>query len=73
MQGNLLFALNPADITVNRGVIRALRGEMATAGLFDFKTTNDQYHLLFDAARADFTYESYTALNNFERSILGHT
>ncbi len=85
VQANLLFALNPADVTVNRGVtaqmyklsildrafpFRALMGEMAIAGLFDFKTTNDQYHLLSEAARTDFTYESYSALNTYERSIL---
>lgn len=85
VQANLLFALNPADINVNRGVtgqmyrlaildrafpFRAMMGEMAIAGVFDFKVTNDQYRKLSEAAQADFTYESYTALNNFERGIL---
>jgi hypothetical protein len=85
VQSNLLFALNPADSSVNRGItgqmyrlaiydrafpFRAMMGEMAIAGVFNFKTTNDQYNKLSDAARADFTLESYNALNQFEREIL---
>jgi hypothetical protein len=85
VQANLLFALNPADITVNKGVtgqmyqlaildrafpFRAIMGEMAIAGLFEFKSTNDQYRKLSEAARADLSYESYTALNAFEKDIL---
>ncbi len=85
VQANLLFALNPADISVNRGVtgqmyrlaildrafpFRAMMAEMAIAGLFEFKSTNDQYRTLSEAARADFAYESYNALNAFEKSIL---
>ena len=85
VQANLLFALNPADISVNKGVtgqmyqlaildrafpFRAIMGEMAIAGLFDFKTTNDQYRALSEKARADLSYESYSALNAFEKDIL---
>ena len=85
VQANLLFALNPADITVNKGVtgqmyqlaildrafpFRAIMGEMAIAGLFEFKSTNDQYRKLSEAARADLSYVSYSALNAFEKDIL---
>lgn len=85
VQANLLFALNPADVSVNRGVtaqmyqlaildrafpFRAILGEMAIAGLFDFKTVNDQYRSLSEKARADLSYESYNALNGFEKDIL---
>jgi hypothetical protein len=85
VQANLLFALNPADITVNKGItgqmyrlaildrafpFRAILGEMAMAGLFEFKTVNDQYRTLSEAARADFSYASYSALNAFEKDIL---
>jgi hypothetical protein len=85
VQANLLFALNPADITVNKGVtgqmyqlaildrafpFRAIMGEMAIAGLFEFKSTNDQYRKLSEAAREDLSYESYSALNAFEKDIL---
>lgn len=85
VQANLLFALNPADISVNKGVtgqmyrlaildrafpFRAILGEMAIAGLFEFKSTNDQYRKLSEAARADFSFESYSALNAFEKDIL---
>ncbi len=85
VQANLLFALNPADITVNKGVtgqmyqlaildrafpFRAIMGEMAIAGLFEFKSTNDQYRKLSEAARADLSYASYSALNAFEKDIL---
>jgi hypothetical protein len=85
IQANLLFALNPADVSVNRGVtaqmyqlaiidrafpFRAILGEMAIAGLFEFKGTNDQYRTLSEKARADMSYESYNALNMFEKDIL---
>ena len=85
VQANLLFALNPSDTSVNRGVtgqmyqlaildrafpFRAILGEMAIAGLFDFKTVNDQYRALSEKARADLTYASYNALNGFEKDIL---
>ena len=85
VQANLLFALNPSDISVNKGVtgqmyrlaildrafpFRAILGEMAIAGLFEFKSTNDQYRTLSEAARADFSYESYSALKAFEKDIL---
>lgn len=85
IQANLLFALNPSDISVNQGLtgqmyrlaildrafpFRAILAEMAIAGLFEFKSTNDQYRKLSEAARADFAYESYSALNAYEKSIL---
>ena len=85
VQTNLLFALNPAETSTNRGVtgqmyrlaildrgfpFRAMMAEMAIAGVFEFKATNDQYRKLSEAARADLTLESYAALNGFERGIL---
>ena len=85
VQGNLLFALNPADVSVNKGVtaqmfqlaildraypFRAIMAEMAMSGLFDFKTTNDKYRSISEKARADFSYSNYDALNQFEKQIL---
>lgn len=85
VQTNLLFALNPAETSVNRGVtgqmyrlaildrgfpFRAMMAEMAIAGVFEFKATNDAYRKLSEAARANLTFEAYTALNAFERGIL---
>ena len=85
VQANLLFALNPADISVNKGLVgqmyrlaildrafpfRAMMGDLAIAGLFDFKKTNDEYRTLSEAARADLTAQSYAALNAFEKNIL---
>ncbi len=85
VQANMLFAMNPSDVKVNKGVtaqmyqlaiidrafpFRAILGEMAMAGLFEFKATNDQYKALADAARADLGYESYNALIAFEKDIL---
>ncbi len=85
VQGNLLFALDPADTSRNRGVtakmyqlaiidrafpFRAIMAELAIAGAFEFKPTNDRYRELSEAARADLTYERYTALNMFERDML---
>lgn len=85
VQGNLLFALNPADESRNRGVVgklyqlslydrafpfRSILAELALAGAFDFTTTNDTYRKLHEAARGDLTFASYVAVNNFERDIL---
>ncbi len=85
VQANLLFALNPADTSVNKGLVgqmyrlaildrafpfRAMMGELAIAGLFDFKTVNDKYRGLSEDARNSLTAESYGALNSFEKDIL---
>ena len=85
VQANLLFALNPADTSVNRGVtgqmyrlaildrafpFRAMMAELAISGVFNFKATNDEYRKLSEAARADLSLASYGALNGFERKIL---
>lgn len=85
VQSNLLFALNPAETSVNKGLVgqmyrlaildrafpfRAMMGDLAIAGLFDFKKTNDEYRGLSEAARADLTAGSYAALNAFEKNIL---
>lgn len=85
VQSSTLFALDPADETRRRGLVanlyrlnlldkafpfRALMAEMALAGLFDFKTVNDSYRALNEAARADLTYENFQKLNAFERDIL---
>jgi hypothetical protein len=82
---NLLFALNPADSTQDRGVtadmyrlavldkaapFRAIMAELSMAGVFPFTETNDKYRTLSEAARADLTRENYVALNEFEKSIL---
>ncbi len=85
VQGNLLFALNPADRSVNKGVVgdlyklaiydrafpfRSILGELAIAGAIDFKTVNDEYNALRDKAMADFGYESFSAVGAFENKIL---
>lgn len=85
VQANLLFALDPADVSKNRGVtaqmyrlaiydrafpFRAIMAELAISGVFDFKSTNDTYRALSDAARAELTFERYNALNIYEREIL---
>ena len=85
VQANLLFALDPADISRNRGVtaqmyrlaiydrafpFRAIMAELAISGVFEFKSNNDKYRELSDAARAELTFERYNALNTYEREIL---
>ena len=85
VQSNLLFAFNPADTSVNKGLVgqmyrlaildrafpfRTMMGDLAIAGLFDFKKTYDAYRTLSEAARNDLTAESYGALNTFEKNIL---
>ncbi len=85
VQGNMLFALNPSDRSVNKGVVgdlyrlaildrgfpfRAILGELAIAGAIDFKKVNDRYNVLRETASADFSYESFTAVGEFEHAIL---
>ena len=85
VQGNLLFALDPANVSANRGVtgkmyqlalydrafpFRAIMAELAIAGTFTFKPVNDEYKSLSDEARATLSFASYNALNEFEKKIL---
>lgn len=85
VQGNLLFALDPTDMTKNRGVtadmyklalydrgfpFRSILAELAISGLLQFKSVNDEYNKLADAARTDMSFENYAALNDFEKKIL---
>lgn len=85
VQGNLLFALDPADQTKNRGLVsklyqlslidrafpfRAILAELAIAGAFDFTATNTEYKRLQAAASADFSYQNFTAVTLFERQVL---
>jgi len=85
VQSNLIFALNPADRSVNKGVVgdlysialidrgfpfRSILGELAIAGAIDFTTVNDQYNALRNAALADFSYEPYMAVGAFEHRII---
>jgi hypothetical protein len=85
LQANLLFALDPADSSRDRGVtaqmyrlaildrafpFRNMMAEMANAGVFEFKTTNDSYRALSEAARQDLSWENYGKLNTFEKDIL---
>lgn len=85
VQGNMLFALNPSDRSVNKGVVgdlyrlaildrgfpfRAILGELAIAGAIDFKKVNNQYNALRETASSDFSYESFTAVGEFEHAIL---
>jgi hypothetical protein len=85
VQSNMIFALDPANRSVNKGVVgdlysvaiidrgfpfRAILGELAITGAIDFKTVNDQYALLREAALKDFSYETFMAVGAFEQQIL---
>ncbi|MEQ1930277.1 MAG: hypothetical protein ABL957_07050, partial [Parvularculaceae bacterium] len=85
VQANMLFALNPADRSVNKGIVanlyalaitdrgfpfRSILGELAIAGAIDFKTVNERYNSLREAATADFAYASFMAVGEFEHEIL---
>lgn len=85
VQGNMLFALNPADRSVNKGIIgdlyqlaitdrgfpfRSILGELAIAGAIDFKTVNDQYGELRRQAADTMDYAAFTAVGEFERQAL---
>ncbi|MDZ7629704.1 MAG: hypothetical protein U5J99_14980 [Parvularculaceae bacterium] len=85
VQGNMLFALNPADASVNKGIVgnlyqlaitdrgfpfRSILGELAIAGAIEFKPVNDQYNELRAKAAGTLDYESFTAVGDFERQAL---
>ncbi len=85
VQGNMLFALNPADKSVNKGIVgdlyqlamtdrgfpfRSILGELAIAGAIDFKTVNTQYNELRGAATGTLDYATFTAVGEFERQAL---
>ncbi len=85
VQSNMLFALNPADRSVNKGIIgdlymlaimdrgfpfRSILGELAIAGAIDFKTVNEQYNQLREAATGTLDYATFTAVGEFEKQAL---
>lgn len=85
VQGNMLFALNPADTSVNKGIVanlyqlaltdrgfpfRSILGELAIAGAIDFKTVNDRYNGVREKAADLLDYESFTAVGEFERQAI---
>jgi hypothetical protein len=81
----MLFALNPADESVNKGIVgnlyqlaltdrgfpfRSILGELAIAGAITFKPVNDQYNELRTKAMDLKDYDSFTAVGEFERQAL---
>lgn len=85
VQANMLFALNPADRSVNMGIVgdlyklamhdrafpfRLILGELAIAGALDFRTVNAQYNELREKAQADLDYESFSAVGAFENKVI---
>ena len=85
-QGALIYALQAVGIAGSeRSIIgnlyqlsllsrsnamRAMIGEMALAGKIGFQTTVDQYNLLIAAARKDFSFAAYTAIDDFETATM---
>jgi hypothetical protein len=85
VQANMLFALNPADRSVNKGIVgdlyqlalydrafpfRAILGELAIAGAIKFDVVNTEYNRLREAAMSDLGYESFMAVGSFEQQII---
>jgi hypothetical protein len=50
--------------------LRTMIGQLAIANLADFKATSDQYTGLIDAARKDFSLDTYTAIDDFEKAVM---
>jgi hypothetical protein len=84
-QGSMLFAMDPNGETKNKQVLgnlyklnlinratplRAMLGEMAIAGALNYRAAYDAYVAVNENARADFTWENYAALNDFERQVI---
>jgi hypothetical protein len=85
VQGNLLYALNPADRSVNKGItgdlyqvalldrsfpFRSILGELAIAGAIEFKPVNDRYDAIRTRAMTDFSYDAYMAVGAFEHESI---
>jgi hypothetical protein len=85
VQSNMIFALNPADRTVNKGIVanlyqlaiydrafpfRSILGELAISGAIKFETVNAEYNNLREAAMADLGYASFMAVGSFEQKII---
>lgn len=84
-QGSILFALDPNGTTRDKQVLAGLYklnvinratplssmlGELALSGAVPFRETLDRYNTLNDAARADFSWTNYVALNEFEKDVI---
>lgn len=84
-QGSVLFAMEPGGMTKDKQLLgnlyqlnlisratplRTMLGEMAIAGVLDYRKTYDAYSAVNEKARAEFTWENYAALNALERDIL---
>lgn len=84
-QGTVIFALDPNGATKDKQVLgnlyrlnlinratplRAMLGDMAVAGLLDYRKTYDAYLIANEKAQKDFTWENFAALNAFERTVV---
>ena len=84
-QGSIIFALDPTGMTKDKQVLgnlyrlnlinrttplRTMLGDMAMAGLLDYRQSYDAYLAVNEKAQKEFTWENYSALNEFERTIV---
>ena len=84
-QGSILFAMDPNGTTrdkevlsglyqlnvINRALpLKSMLGELAFAGAIPFRETVNQYNAVNEAARKDYSWANYVALNEFEKSIV---
>lgn len=85
VQANMLFALNPADRSVNKGIVgdlyqlalhdrafpfRSILGQLAIAGAIEFKAVNEEYNRIRERAMKDFSYEPFMAVGAFEQQVI---
>ena len=84
-QGSIIFALDPSDTKRNRGVLsdiykgnlldmatpfRFILFNLAIAKVINYNDVYAEYVKLNDAARQDFSFANYQALNNFEGVLI---
>ena len=65
-----LYALSLID---RASAMRTMIGQLAIAGFTDFKADSDTYTALIDKARAAFSLDSYTAVDDFEKATMAHS
>lgn len=69
-QKDILGNLYQLSLLDRASAIRTVIGQLAIAHLADFAATSKSYGDLVDAARKDFSLPAYTAVEDFEKSVM---
>jgi len=65
-----LYALSLLDRST---AMRTMIGQLAIAGLTDYKADSEKYTVLIDAARSSFSLDTYKSVDDFEKETMAHS